>query len=175
MNNKNILIILPAKDFNSEEFILTKQIFEKSGFKVFISSDAYGLCQGDNGIKVKADVSIFNIHASNFLAAIFIGGNGVRKYWENKSYHNIANIFAQAGKVVAAICAAPIILQRAGLLDNKNATCYSADRKELEKGSSRYLDTSVVVEDKIVTGQSYLAAVEFANAVIQVIKERGVS
>jgi len=165
---------LPANDFNSEEFILTKQTFEKNGFKVFISSDAYALCQGDNGIKVKADVSIFNIHASNFNAVIFIGGDGVRRYWENKSYHKIANSFAQSDKVVAAICAAPIILQRAGLLNNKNATCYPPDRKELERGSTKYQDASVVVEGKIVTGQSYLAAVEFADAVIQVIKNEEV-
>ncbi|VAX27571.1 hypothetical protein MNBD_IGNAVI01-2471, partial [hydrothermal vent metagenome] len=123
---------MPAKDFNSEEYLMTKKTFEKNGFKVFISSDAYSLCQGDNGIKVKADVSIFNIHASNFLAVIFIGGDGVRKYWDNVSFHKIANSFAQSGKVVAAICAAPVILQRAGLLNNKNATCYPSDKKELE-------------------------------------------
>lgn len=171
MNNKNILIILPAKDFNSEEYILTKQTFEKNGFKVFISSDAYALCQGDNGIKVKADVSIFNIHTSNFLAVVFIGGNGVRKYWDNKSYHKIAVAFVQAGKVVTAICAAPIILQRAGLLENKNATCYPSDKKELEKGGTKYHYANVIVEGKIITGQSYIAAVEFANAVIQAIKK----
>jgi len=175
LNNKNILIILPAKDFNSEEYLLTKQVFEKNRFKVFISSDAYGLCQGDNGMKVKADVSIFNIHASNFLAVIFIGGDGVRKYWDNKSYQKIANSFAQSSKVVAAICAAPIILQRAGLLDNKSATCYPPDRKELEKGGTKYQDASVVVEGKIITGQSYLAAVEFANTVVQLIKDERVS
>ena len=169
MNNKNILIILPAKNFNSEEFLITKQIFEKNGFKVFISSDAYSLCEGDNGIKVKADVSIFNIHPSNFLAVVFIGGDGVRKYWENKAYHKIASSFVKLDKVVAAICAAPIILQRAGLLDNKNATCYPPDKKELEKSSTMYQDVSVVVEGKIITGQSYLAATEFANAVIQLI------
>jgi len=172
LNNKNILIILPAKDFNSEEFILIKQTFEKNSFKVFISSDAYALCQGDNGMKVKADVSIFNIHASNFLAVIFIGGDGVRKYWDNKSYHKIANSFAQSGKVVAAICAAPIILQRAGLLNNKSAVCYLSDRKELEKGGTKYLDASVVTEGKIVTGQSSSNTVEFSEIIIQFLIKR---
>lgn len=161
---------MPAKDFNSEEFILTNQTFEKNGFKVFISSDAYSLCQGNNGMKVKADVSIFNIHASNFLAVIFIGGDGVRKYWDNKSYYKIANSFAQSGKVVAAICAAPVILQRAGLLNNKNATCYPPDKKELEKDGTKYLDASVVVEGKIITGQSSINTMEFTNAVIQLVK-----
>ncbi len=174
MNNKNILIILPAKDFNSEEYILTKQVFEKNGYKVFISSDAFALCQGDNGMKVKADVSVFNIHASNFLAVVFIGGDGVRKYWEDKSYHKIAVTFALSRKVVAAICAAPIILQRAGLLNYKNATCYPSDKNELEKGNTKYQDANVVVEGNIITGQSSLAAVEFANTVVQVINDEGI-
>ena len=173
MLNKNILIILPAKDFNSEEYLITKKTFEKGGFKVFISSDTNSLCLGDNGIKVKADVSLFNIHASNFLAVIFIGGNGVRKYWDNKSYHRITKLFTQSNKIVAAICAAPVILQRAGLLDNKNATCFPFDKKELEKGNTKYQDTNVVVDGKIVTGQSSSNTVEFSQTIIQILLQNG--
>ena len=173
MLNKNILILLPAKDFNSEEYLITKQTFEKNDFRVFISSDAISLCLGDTGIKVKADVSIYNIHASNFLAVVFIGGNGVRNYWNNKSYHRIAKLFSQSDKIVAAICAAPVILQRAGLLDNKNATCFPSDKKELEKGSTKYQDSNVVVEDKIITGQSSCNSVEFTQTIIQIILQNG--
>lgn len=169
MLNKNILILLPAKDFNSEEYLITKKIFEKNGFTVFISSDTNSLCNGDNGIKVKADVSIFNIHASNFLAVIFIGGNGVRNYWDNKSYHRIVKLFVHSYKIVAAICAAPLILQRAGILDNKNATCFPSDKKELEKGSTKYVDASVVVDGKIVTGQSSSNTAEFSETIIQLL------
>lgn len=169
MLNKNILILLPAKDFNSEEYLITKKTFEKNGFTVFISSDSNSLCLGDNGIKVKADVSIFNIHASNFLGVIFIGGNGVRNYWDNKFYQRIAKLFAQSNKIVAAICAAPVILQRAGMLNNKNTTCFPSDKKELEKGRTKYVDASVVVDGKIVTGQSSSNTLEFSETIIQLL------
>lgn len=170
MPNKNILILLPANDFNSEEYLLTKQTFEKEGFKVFISSNSNSLCIADNGIKVKADVSIFNIHVSNFLAVVFIGGNGVRKYWDDVSYQKIAKDFHKSKKVVGAICAAPVILARAGLLSNGNATCYFTDRRELEKGNVKYEDASVITDGNIVTGQSSVNSVEFTQTIIGMLK-----
>lgn len=172
MRNKNIIVILPAKDFNSEEYLLTKKTFENEGFSCFISSDSYSLCTGDNGLKVKADVSIFNIHASNFRAVIFIGGNGIRKYWDNVIYQNIAKKFACADKIVAAICAAPVILSRAGLLKNKNSTCFPIDKKELEKGNAIYSDSSVVVDGKIITGQSSSNSVQFSQTIIQLLLKK---
>ena len=170
MLNKNILVILPAKDFNSEEFLLTKKTFENNGFSCFISSDSYSLCLGDNGLKVKADVSIFNIHSSNFMAVVFVGGNGIRKYWDNIPYQNIAKKFASSNKIVAAICAAPIILSRAGLLKNKNSTCFPIDKKELEKGNTVYVDSGVVIDGEIITGQSSSNSIEFSQTIIELLK-----
>ena len=170
MLNKNILIVLPSKDFNSEEYLIIKNTFEKNSFKIFISSDSNALCLGENGIKVKADVSIFNIQPSNFAAVVFIGGNGVRKYWDDKSYQRIAILFLQSNKIVGAICAAPIILSNAGLLGNKNATCFPSDKKDFEKGNLSYHDANVVVDGKIVTGQSSSISVEFAQTIIHKLK-----
>ena len=130
---KNILLILPANNFSSEEFHIIKTNFAKEGFSIFLLSNTNGLCIADNGIKVKADVSIFNVHPLNFLAIVFIGGNGVRNDWDNKSYQHFARTFLQQNRIVGAICAAPIILSRAGLLTNKNATCFPNDKIELDQ------------------------------------------
>lgn len=172
MQNKNILLILPAKDFNSEEYQLTKKTLEKDRFSIFISSDSYSLCTGDNELKVKADVSIFNIHPSNFLAVIFIGGNGVRKYWDNVIYQSIAKKFFSADKIVAAICAAPVILSRAGLLKNKNSTCFPIDKNELKKGKAIYSDSNVVVDGNIISGQTSSNSIQFSQMIVQRILQK---
>ncbi len=168
---KNILLILPANNFSSEEFLLIKNIIQKDGYNVFISSDTNALCIADNHTKVKADVSIFNIHAENFLAIIFIGGNGVRNDWDNKSYQNIARKFFEQNKIVGAICASPIILSRAGLLSNRNATCFPSDRKEIEKDGVCYLDSGVVVDGNLITGQSSSDSEHFAQIIIRRIQD----
>ncbi|MBN1639402.1 MAG: DJ-1/PfpI family protein [Ignavibacteriales bacterium] len=163
---RNILIILPAKMFNEIEYTTIKNELEKSGFEVFIASDTQSLCVGKNGMKVQPDISIYNIHESNFLSIIFIGGSGVKNYWNNKELHNYANEFYRAGKLVTAICSAPVILARASLLNNIEAVCYPEDRVELEKEGAIYLDQPVVISENIITGRDANAAPDFANAII---------
>ena len=89
MINRSLLIILPAENFNEEEYLTTKRILEISGFKLFIASDANVLCVGKNGLKVRADVSFFNMNENNFAGIVFIGGSGVKKYWENQNLYKI--------------------------------------------------------------------------------------
>jgi len=57
MKNKNILVILPAQNFSEHEFVITKTVLSRGGLKLFVASDAVGLCIGDNNLKVKADMN----------------------------------------------------------------------------------------------------------------------
>ncbi|MBN2571848.1 MAG: DJ-1/PfpI family protein, partial [Ignavibacteriales bacterium] len=142
---KNILLILPAKNFNEIEYTIIKNTIEKEDFNIFIASDAQSLCIGKNGMKVRPDVSLYNIHESNFCCIIFIGGSGVKNYWSNKDLNGYSNEFNKAGKLVTAICSAPVILARAGLLKDIEAVCYPDDKIELEKEGAIYLDQPVVI------------------------------
>jgi len=167
MAKKSILLIIPAKDFNETEYLNIKNVFEKSNFTLFIASDAQALCIGNQGLKVRADVSFFNMHESNFAAVIFIGGKGVTSYWNNFVLHNIAIEFQKARKPVAAICAAPVILAKAGLLDNKPATCFDSVRKDIEREGVEYVESPIVVSGNIITAQGPAAVKEFSIAIIE--------
>lgn len=166
MINRSLLIILPAQNFNEEEYLTTKRILEISGFKLFIASDAHSLCVGKNGLKVRADVSFFNMNENNFTGIVFIGGSGVKKYWDSEILFNIAKKFYEKKKTVAAICSAPVILARAGLLEGMEATCYPEDRREMEKCGINYVYKSVVVEKNILTAQDSSSSRDFADAIV---------
>lgn len=169
MINKSILLVLPAKDFNEEEFLTVKNAFEKKGMNIFIASDSNGLCTGKSGLKVKADINFYNIHESNFAALVFIGGSGVKDYWNNSILHKTSQKFFNSKKPVAAICSAPVILAKAGLLKGLASTCYADDKKELERTGAEYKDMPVVVRKKIVTAQNAQAANDFSEAVISLL------
>jgi len=169
---KSILLILPAENFNEQEYLLVKNAFEKSHYKIFIASDSYALCTGGSGMKVRADVSFYNMHENNFAAVVFIGGSGVKNYWDNPTLHLIAESFNKNRKPVAAICSAPVILAKAGLLSNIEATCYPADKKMLENGGCIFKDAPVVAAKNIITANGPAAAVEFTHAVIGHIVKR---
>ena len=167
MKNKNILIILPAQNFSEHEFVITKTILSRSGFNLFVASDTAGLCIGDNHLKVKADMNLLNIHEANFAGIVFIGGAGIADYRQNKHLHSIINKFNDAAKIVAAICAAPIILAEAGILGKKKATCFPARENELTRMDAIYSQEPVVISNNIITARDFTAAEEFAFAIAE--------
>lgn len=160
MISKSVLLILSEKDFNEEEYLVITNALERAGIKIFIASDSYSLCIGSHGLKVKNDIHLFNIHECNFGGLILIGGSGMRKYWDNPLIQSTAQKFAESKKVIGAICSAPIILAKAGLLTGCS-TCYPDDKSALEKEGINYKDVPVAVQKNIITAQSPAAAAEF--------------
>lgn len=170
MIKKSILIFIPSSGFNEEEFTTVKNILQKSGLNVFIASDAVAICNGLDGLKIKNDVSLMNVHPSNFEAIVLIGGKGTRNYAQNRQLHKILHSFSNSGKTIAAICSAPVILASAGLLNNRRATCFTEDKNELLKSGAVYMDTGVVKDENIITASQPKAALEFVNSIIYSLK-----
>jgi protease I len=164
------LIFLPKKDFNEEEFTIVTKRLLKAGKQVFITSDDHFVCSGNKGMKVKSDTSFYNVNVNNFGAFILIGGTGSRNYWKNKSLHKIIKKFFDAKKVIAAICSSPVTLAKAGILQNKKATCYSEDKMELINAGIDYQDKNVVVDGNVVTAENSQSALQFAEAILHLTK-----
>ena len=163
MSKNSVLLIIPAQNFNQEEYLIITNALDRAGVKVFIASDSNFLCLGSHGMKVKNDIQLYNIHESNFAGLILVGGSGMRNYWDNKAIHSTTQKFAKSKKPIGAICSAPIILAKAGILAG-NATCYADDRKELEREGIEYKDLPVITEKNIVTAQNPSATTEFMKA-----------
>ena len=166
----SILIFLSASSFSEEEYLIIKKVFIQAGKRIFITSDSHSVCRGDNGLKVKADTDFYNVNDKNFSAVVLIGGKGSKDYWDNKTLHKIARNFQRAGKIVAAICSAPIILARAGLLSKIPATCWYEDKNELINLGIEYKDRSIIAENSVVTADGPRSAEQFAETVLNMIK-----
>ncbi|MBM4171565.1 MAG: DJ-1/PfpI family protein [Ignavibacteria bacterium] len=160
MTKTNVLLFLPAQNFNEQEYLIILNALESLNVKIFIASDANTLCVGSNGLKVKNDVQLYNVHEFNFNGLILIGGSGIKSYFNNDRLRSIVKKFAEKRKPTAAICGAPIILAKAGLLKDK-ATCHIDYKTELEREGVQYLDQPVVANKNIITGQCPSSAPEF--------------
>lgn len=172
MINKSILLILAAKDFSEDEYLNVKYVLERKGYNIFIASDSYSVCTGNRGMKVRPDVSFYNMNPSNFAALLIIGGDGIRKYRGNENALRIIRGFNDSRKVMGAICAAPLLLADAGVLNFKKVTCFDADRKEIEKKGIEFSEEPCVRDGKIITAQNPQAAGQFAETVIAAIENR---
>ena len=173
MNNpakNNVLIFLPKKEFNEEEFTLIKKLLLKAEKKVFITSDDHLVCSGNKGMKVKSDTSFYNVNVNNFSSFILIGGSGSRNYWENQSLHKIIKKFFDAKKVIAAICSSPITLAKAGILQNKKATCNSDYKMKLINAGIDYQDRNIVIDGNVVTANNVHSASQLVENVLYLTK-----
>ncbi len=169
MIKKSIVIFLAKYGFNEVEYLQTRRIIEQSGITIFVASDNTGLCTGSKGLKVCAEISLFNINSNNFNGIVLIGGSGIKNYWNNKSLHNILHKFSDQAKTIGAICAAPVTLAKAGLLQSTACTCHPDDKSTLIESGVEHKDSPVIVSNNFVTARSEENTVDFAKTVLAAI------
>ena len=168
-------IIIAFKNFRDEEYFVPKEILEKAGVELKTVSSQTGEAVGADGGTIKVDILIQDLKISDFDAIVFIGGPGALKYLDNEKSYKIIREAIEADKVLAAICIAPTILAKAGVLKGKKTTVWTSplDRSPieiLEKNGAIYEDKSVVADGNIVTADGPAAAKSFAAAIIQNLK-----
>lgn len=171
-SQNSVLIFLPKKDFNEGEYNIVRARLVKAGKQVFITSDDHSVCSGSNGMKVKSDTSFYNVNVNNFGAFVLIGGAGSRNYSKNESLHKIIKKFSEAKKVIAAICSSPVTLAKAGILQNKKATCFFEDKMELINAGIDYQDRNVVVDGNIITADSSRSTMQFVESILHLTKQQ---
>ncbi len=106
------------------------------------------------------------LHIDACDALVFIGGNGARDYWSHPRVHNVVRSMHEHGRLLAAICIAPVIFARAGILKGRQASCHPSARRDLESAGAQYMLAPVHVDDTLVTASGPTAAREFAEAIV---------
>jgi len=169
---KKVLMVIAPGEFRDEEYFKPKEILENAGVEITTASIKEGEFTGMLGAKVYAK-SLDDINLDDYDGIIFVGGIGVAKhgYFENEKILNLARYFYEKGKIVGAECIAPMILAKAGILKDKSATIWK-DAELIEEFKSlgvNYVDKSVVVDGKIITGNGPTAAEEFGKKYLELL------
>lgn len=122
---------------------------------------------GSHAIQVQAD-RVFNGDLSDYDMIVLPGGMpGSAHLRDNESLISELQKFNQGGKKLAAICAAPIALNRAGLLEGKNFTCYDGVQEQIANG--HYHKETVVVDGNIITSRGPATALAFAYHLVDTL------
>ncbi|MDD2655300.1 MAG: DJ-1/PfpI family protein [Candidatus ainarchaeum sp.] len=159
MAEKGIAIVIPPEGFRDEEFTIPCAHFASKGIKTTVASMRRGACRGSAGTPVDASISLAEVKAEDFDAVFFVGGPGTPVVRASNESMRIAREFAAAGKPVSAICWAPTILAKAGVLEGRKATVwlghdpeYGMDTgKVLGKFGASYTGEAVTVDGAFIT------------------------
>ena len=161
-----------ATGFEDIEALIPLDIMRRAGvdFKtVSITGDLY--VESAHGVTMKADMLIEDADMSDADLIMLPGGlpgatnlnahNGVKKAIIEQNAR---------GKMIGAICAAPMVLGGIGLLQGRHATCYPGFEKYLE--GAEYTHELCTVDGNITTGEGPAAALPYAYTLLAALTDR---
>ncbi len=169
MEEKKILMVIANTNFNDTEYSVPRSIFEEREYTVMVAAGEKARCFGSGGLEVMADFALDEVNVDQFFAVVFVGGSGAEAYSKTESALRVAREFNSSQKPIGAICIAPVILAKAGLLAHKKATVWAGAAKNLEMVDATYTAKQVTVDGNIVTANGPSAAEEFAEEILRLL------
>lgn len=153
------------------EIVAPVDVLRRGGVEVTIAATNEMTVTSKGGMKIGADVALSDIDPAGFDMLMIPGGPAVEALLKAGKAAELCKAFAAADKPVAAICAAPLILKDAGLLEGKRFTAYQSVRPDLGGG----LDERVVIDGKIITSCGPGTALDFGFSLLAYLEGQDVA
>ncbi len=164
---KKVLVTL-APGFEEIETVTVVDILRRAGARVTLAGTEDGTLQGSRGIHLVPDSRLDDVDADEFDMVVLPGGQpGTSNLQKDTRVKSLLIKMNQENKKIAAICAAPVVLQSAGLLDNTTLTSHPSVMDELQ--NVQYSENRVVVDGNFITSRSPGTAMEFAMKLVEIL------
>ncbi len=166
-------ILVPlAEGFEEIEFATIVDVLRRAELDVTVVSLRAGPVRGAHGITMQADADWSKIDAQSFTVLVLPGGQpGTKNLAADPRVLDLARKLEAQGRQVAAICAAPMVLHAAGILQGRRATAFPSVRASLT-GVTVVEDEPVVRDRNVTTSQGAGTAMAFAlDLVAQLVGE----
>ncbi len=167
-----MVYVFLADGFEEMEAVAPIDILRRMNISVTTVGVTGKVVMGSHSIPVTADVTIDEADFSDLSALILPGGMpGTTNLGENKTLCDLIIKSAKEGKLLAALCAAPSVFGKLGVLENREFTCYPG----FEKGvSGIYKNVPLVFSEgdyNVITAWGPGAAYRFGFAVASALSE----
>jgi protein deglycase len=168
----NGTVLMPlARGFEETEAIAVIDVLRRAGIEVTVAALEPGPVESSHGVSVLPDAQLEAVAAREFDAVVLPGGyEGTNRLAASGLVAEVVRRAARAGKVTAAICAAPTVLASLGLLEGRRATCHASREQDL--AGAVFVDAPVVVDGAVVTSRGAGTALEFGLELVAVLVGR---
>ena len=161
-------LIVLADGFEDVEALAPRDLLVRAGVNMTTASINGGLSvMTSHGVKLFTDVLLEDVRSEDYDFIILPGGGrGTQNLLRSDLLGSLLLEFNKQKKLISAICAAPMVLAKAGLLHNKRFTCFKGCEEGLD---GVFTGEEVVKDDNIITGRSMLYSVPFGLMIIETL------
>lgn len=158
---KRVLCLL-ENGFEEIETVAPVDLLRRAGIEVVMAGVSKRMVTGRSGISMEADAMLAEMDLENFDLLFLPGGPAVMELRKNMEVLDLIRRCAADQKIIAAICAAPLLLKDAGILEGKVFTAHFSTASELSSSAGE----RVVEDGNLITSRGAGTAVEFGLALV---------
>ena len=157
-----MIYVFLADGFEEIEALCPIDIMRRAGLSVITVGISKKEIIGAHGITVLADITDSELNFEGSIELIFLPGGmpGTKNLDASSSVHRMIDMALEQNSYIAAICAAPMILGKRGLLQGKEAVCYPGFEEYLI-GADIPTHKNIVRDGNIITAKGMGVATEF--------------
>jgi 4-methyl-5(b-hydroxyethyl)-thiazole monophosphate biosynthesis len=160
------VVLVLADGFEEVEAMSIIDVLRRAELDTVIAGLHDGPIISTRKVKVLPDMVIDMVKVDDFDMIVLPGGQpGADNMHADERVIQLIKKFAQQNKLIGAICAAPIVLAKAGVLQGKHVTSFPSYRDRFE--SSLYEEKTVVEDGNILTSRGPGTALAFALAIVE--------
>jgi 4-methyl-5(b-hydroxyethyl)-thiazole monophosphate biosynthesis len=164
------VLVVVAEGFEEIEAVTPIDVLRRAGAVVRVAALGEGIhVTGRGGITIHADTTLAALEGDQFDCILLPGGPGVVRLREDPRVAAIVRRQDQARGWIAAICAAPVVLKDAGILEGRRHTAHFSVAAELPSAS--YGDR-VVTDGRLITSRGAGTALDFGLMIIEKLFSR---
>jgi len=166
--SKNFIFL--AEGFEETEAITIVDLLRRASIDVtIVSVTGTILVKGSHSISILTDALFEEIDFSHAELLILPGGMpGSTHLADHKGLNDLLQHHNKKNKFIAAICAAPTVLGKLDILQNRNAICYPGF--EMDLIGANIVDKTLIQDTNIITAKGPGYAIDFGLYLIQLLK-----
>jgi len=166
---KRVLCIL-ENGFEEIEAGTPVELLRRAGVEVVLAGVSGMTVTGKCGIRIEADALLGDVSGKDFDALFLPGGPAVMDLRKSPEVLDLIREFSGDDKLIAAICAAPLLLHDAGVLSGRRFTAHSTTTAELPDNSNE----RVVSDGMFLTSRGAGTALDFGLEMVALLAGAGV-
>lgn len=164
----NVLVLL-SPGFEEIEAITIIDILRRADISVTICGLEKNSVTGSHEITVNCDLYYKDVNIDDFNFIVLPGGQpGTDNLKKNTTVIEWLQNFNKENKTIGAICAAPIVLKEANIINSVNVTSYPSESDKFDK--TCYSEQNVVKDKNIITSRGVGTALDFALELAEIIQ-----